>query len=80
MAGELPTNLRPDVKAEAIRILTLVQEAGWSVEPISWEPVWDRSGERRIGFTARLEGRRIVYSTCPESLLPVRLASLLNLK
>jgi hypothetical protein len=78
MAGEFPTDLRAEVQTEVARILKLVQEAGWRVDPIYWESGWDGASERRVTFTAKSEAGKRVHSTCPESALPWRLSSLLG--
>jgi hypothetical protein len=79
MPGEFPADLRADVQAEVVRIMKLLQEAGWSVDVISWEPNWDRARERRLNFAATHKAGKRVHSTCPESSLPARLLALLVL-
>jgi hypothetical protein len=78
MSGEFPTDLRADVQTEVVRIVKLLQEAGWSVDVISWEPNWDTASERRVNFApTHMAGKR-VHSTCPESTLPGRLLAVLG--
>jgi hypothetical protein len=60
MAGEFPADLRADLQAEVVRMLKLLQEAGWSVDPIHWESGWDRTSELRVGFTAKSEAGKSV--------------------
>lgn len=75
MAAEFPADLHFDVKNELFRILPLLQEAGWTVEPIQREA--NLGMERRVSFCAKsLTGKR-VHSTCPENRLASRLTALL---
>jgi hypothetical protein len=80
MAGEFPHDLQATVQADVTRILQLLKEAGWSVDPIYWEPNWDRTSERRVCFSAISRTGKRILSTCPEKSLPERLMVLLRSK
>jgi hypothetical protein len=77
LADQFPVDLRSDVRAEVVRILPLLKEAGWSVDSIQWEPIAGQK-DRRVTFSARSETGTNIHSTCPESMLATRLLSLLS--
>jgi hypothetical protein len=77
MLGEFPTDLRADIQSEAVRIVTLLQEMGWSIDVIGWDQTSMAVGERRISFIARKSGNS-VHSICAESSLPSQLLALLK--
>jgi hypothetical protein len=79
MLGEFPADLRADLQSEVARIVNLLQEMGWSIDVVGWQPTSDAASERRISFIARKSGNS-VHSTCAESSLPTRLLALLGLK
>ena len=79
MLGEFPTDLRADVRSEAVRIVNLLQEMGWSIDVIGWDQTSEAVGERRISFIARKSGNS-VHTICTQSSLPTRLLALLGQK
>jgi hypothetical protein len=69
MQCELPSDLRADIKAEVVRIVKLLEGAGWTVDAINWEPNWDKGSERRVNFSATHKAGKRFHSTCPQSSL-----------
>ncbi len=77
MLGGFPSDLRADIQSEAVRIVDLLQELGWTIDIVGWDPTSDTVGERRISFIAHKAGNS-VHSICPEGRLPARLLALLK--
>jgi hypothetical protein len=77
LADQFRADLRADIQAEVARILPLLKEAGWSVDPIQREPVAGLN-EHRVTFFAKSQTGKCVHSTCSESNLPARLLALLT--
>jgi hypothetical protein len=80
LADPFPSDLPAEVRSEVTRLLLVLKEAGWTVDPIQWESASAITNDKRVSFNAKSVNGKRVLSSCPEGMLPARLSVLLDLK